>query len=202
MFHLFLKGGIMMYPLLACSLWAVYMIIQKILLLKYNPILTPSLLEKVQNKVLASGKAQTIQELQVSNDVGVQFIANVIAASSLPLEEVQDRMGILAGPVILKMESNMNMLSALITVAPMIGLLGTVLGLIDIFRGLAMAAAGDPTVMYSGISIALVNTVTGLLVAIPCAFFFQYLSHKLEVAIADMEVQINGFLDFCQAQKR
>lgn len=202
MFNLLLKGGPMMYPLLAASIWAVYVIIQKFLFLNYNPILTPSLIEKIKEKIRIEGKVKTIQDLRINQEESVQFIANVVEISDLPVEEVQDRMKVISAPVILKIDRNMNMLSALITVAPMIGLLGTVIGLMDIFKGLSNAASGDPTLMYSGISVALINTVAGLAIAIPAAFFYQFLSHKIEVTIANMEVHMNSFLDFCQTQRK
>lgn len=202
MFHLLLEGGPMMFPLLAVSVWAVYMIFQKFLFLRFNPILTPSLIEKIKEKIKVEGKLKTIEDLRVSKEESIQFIANVIAISDLPVEEVQERMKVIAEPVILKIDNNMNMLSALITIAPMMGLLGTVIGLIDIFKGLSAAASGDPSVMYVGISVALINTVAGLAIAIPCGFFFQYFTHKIEVTVANMEVQMNTFLDFCQSQQR
>ena len=93
----------------------------------------------------------------------------------------------------------MNILSSIITVAPILGLLGTVLGLMDIFNVISGGSIGDAQALSSGIATALITTVTGLLIAVPLIFFNQFFNQKIEHFILDLERMSYEMIQFCQS---
>ncbi len=198
MLQLFIQGGVMMYPLLLCSVWALAIIIWKFLSLRSHALLDDRFIEKIKQTLSSKGMEQTLQEVQSANTMSGKLIATVITSTKFPREEAMDRLRAAQHRIAMVLEKNMNILHSMITIAPMIGLLGTVLGLMEIFRGIASAVTGDPSVMYAGISIALINTVTGLAVAIPCAFFYQYFSQRIDTVVTDIEDNMMELLDFCR----
>ncbi len=94
-----------------------------------------------------------------------------------------------------KLEKNMWMLGIAANVTPLAGLLGTVTGMIGAFTAMSVHGAGDPTVLASGISQALITTASGLTVAIPALIFYNYYQKKIEKAMLDMEKNVVEFIN-------
>ena len=95
----------------------------------------------------------------------------------------------------------MPILSSIITAAPILGLTGTVLGLMDIFNVISGGAIGDTQALSSGIATALITTVSGLIIAIPFIFFYQYLSQKIEFYVIELERMSYEMLSFVVQMK-
>lgn len=94
-----------------------------------------------------------------------------------------------------KLERHMWILAITASVTPLAGLLGTVTGMIGAFTAMAKYGAGDPTVLASGISQALITTASGLMVAIPALIFYNYYQKKIEKAMLDMEKNVVEFIN-------
>lgn len=94
-----------------------------------------------------------------------------------------------------KLEKNMWLLAVVANVTPLAGLLGTVTGMIGAFSSMARHGAGDPTLLASGISQALVTTASGLAVAIPALVFYNFYQKKVEKAMIDMEKNVVEFIN-------
>jgi biopolymer transport protein ExbB len=92
----------------------------------------------------------------------------------------------------------MNLLATIVTAAPMLGLLGTILGLMDIFNVISGASIPDPALLSGGISQALITTVTGLLISIPLMFFSQWLRYRIDVFIIRLESLMHDTIVFCK----
>ena len=84
-------------------------------------------------------------------------------------------------------------LSTIATVAPLLGLLGTILGMITAFESIARAGTGDPQVVASGISVALLTTAGGLIIAIPSLIFHRYLASRAEAIVERGELYFHAF---------
>ncbi len=202
MLHFFLEGGPMMFPLLLCSIAALYVIFWKAWALLRCGLVSPVYYERIQNLLLTQGRDKTIQDLRAGHAPGDVLVATVLSTIELPREEVQEHVQAAQHQVMVDLEKGLGFLHSLISIAPMIGLLGTVLGLMDIFRSIAGAATGDVTGMYAGISVALINTVSGLAVAIPCAFFYQFFSQRVDQLTAKISTQLMALLAFCRQHAR
>lgn len=94
-----------------------------------------------------------------------------------------------------KLEKNMWILGLAANVTPLAGLLGTVTGMIGAFNSMAIHGAGDPSVLASGISEALVTTASGLIVSIPALVFYNFYQKKIEKAMVDMEKNVVEFIN-------
>ena len=93
------------------------------------------------------------------------------------------------------LEKNLNWLGICATVSPLIGLLGTVTGMISVFRVLALEGPGNPFALAAGISEALVTTATGLIIAIPSLLFYHFFTGRAETFISEMEHQSLQLVD-------
>ncbi len=197
---LFLEGGPMMIPLALCSIWALYIVIWKTLTLWKLPMSKALFWEKLQNQLLNYGKDRVLTDLSDQNDVSSMLAKSILSASDYSEQEAKEQLHATLNQISVRLEKGLHILQGLISIAPMIGLLGTVLGLMTIFKGLSAAMSGDVSGMYAGISVALINTVSGLAIAIPAAFFYQHFSNKLTILMADIEAQSVAFLNFCRNQ--
>ncbi len=186
--ELFVKGGLAMYPLLLCSLIGVYIIVQKFIYLMFNNVDKDLLNEKIKH-ALKNNFNDAINELSQENNVLARVITDSIKiASDDQFENIEDSVKISLLKEIPKLEKNMTILSSLITISPILGLLGTILGLMQIFNVISGGPVlNNPSLLAAGIAQALITTVTGLTIAIPFIFFHQYLNQKIEEYIISTE---------------
>jgi biopolymer transport protein ExbB len=198
MWDLFIKGGPIMYLLLLCSFGGLYISVQKFLFFKVNKVSQALVIEKVKAQLITIGKEQTIRDLLSHRNASLKLLANAVRISHLPKDDLQDGLKQSAFQEIPKLEKNMNILSSIITVAPILGLLGTVLGLMDIFNVISGGGLGDSSALSVGIAEALITTVSGLGIAVPFIFSHQYLSHAIEIFIIDNDRMVTDVLQFCK----
>ena len=92
----------------------------------------------------------------------------------------------------------MPILTSIISVAPILGLTGTVLGLMDIFNVISGGGLGDPELLSSGIAEALITTVTGLIIVVPCIFANQFLTQQIDQTILTIQTVAKDTISFCQ----
>ncbi|MFC1751926.1 MotA/TolQ/ExbB proton channel family protein [Thermoproteota archaeon] len=199
MWELMIKGGPVMYFLFICSVAGLYIIIQKVLYLKLNTVPNEYIIDKIKTNLITIGRDQTLKELRSERRLMLRVLATALKFSTHSNEEIKDGIKEITYLEIPKLERNMNILSSIITVAPILGLLGTVLGLMNIFNVISGGNIGDAAALSSGIAQALITTVTGLTIAIPFIFLYQYLTHKIDVFILDMERLMNDVLHFCNS---
>ncbi len=198
MLELFFKGGPVMYGLLALSFFGVFIIVYKILFLTFNQTNPQHLLDKLKHQLLTQGKAATIADLKQDSKLMVRVLASAIQASDLPRDEIQDEIKNQTLSELPKLDRHMNLLSTIVTAAPMLGLLGTILGLMDIFNVISGTSMPDPSMLSGGISEALITTVTGLLISIPLMFFLQWLRYRIDVFFIRLESLMHDLIVFCK----
>lgn len=198
MWELFQKGGPVMYPLLACSITGLYIIIQKVLFLNLNDVNHESSTETIKDQLLTYGKDETMRVLRSKRKAPLRVAASAIKISSLPAEEWDSAMNQAASVEIQKMEKNMSILSALITICPMLGLLGTMLGFINIFHVIGGGGIGSTAALSIGISEKLITTASALTLTIPFIAAYHYLSYKIDVLTSKAEFIMNDIAQFCR----
>ncbi|MDA3927050.1 MAG: MotA/TolQ/ExbB proton channel family protein [Kiritimatiellae bacterium] len=192
-FDLLERGGPVMWPILACSLMGVTVAFERLFAFwNYNTAnmyfkkRTLKLLEQIKegqfNEALeSSSKLQSpvsciITEALQNSDTG--FCETLQSASQRELN---------------KLKRGFSVLDTVITVAPMLGILGTVTGIIGTFNALNTSAMGNPTAATAGIGEALITTATGLVVAIICIFPFNYLTSQLTRCATELEQIMHKF---------
>ncbi len=184
---LFIQGGFVMWPILILVIWAVATIIWRIIALRYAKINVHNLLEKII-PLIEENRIEDAKEICAKTRGPV---ANVLHTGLLKVDEgIEAVEKAMEGAGILEMsflEKGLVALATTINLAPMLGFLGTVVGMIQAFQAIAAAGEVEPTIVASGISVALITTASGLAVAIPVQLFNNLFVSMIDGMIIDME---------------
>lgn len=182
-----MSGGVVMVPLAACSILALAVIFNRAWFLRRSAVISPEIVEQVHHWI-EQGVPQEALTLcrRVNSPMSAVLMAGIRASGEDPAAmrtAVEDAGRQQAAAL----ERHMTWLGICATIAPLIGLLGTVTGMIDVFQVLALSGPGDPYALASGISEALVTTAAGLIVAIPALLFYHYFSGRIDMLVSEME---------------
>ncbi|KPJ99771.1 MAG: flagellar motor protein MotA [Desulfobacterales bacterium SG8_35] len=185
MIDLFFRGGPVMYPLLACSILVLTVIIERLLFwISVDLNRDMKLIEDVL-ELCRQGDWEAVRtKVSGSKD----FIIRVIVSGILHREfSMTKAMEASAAEEIRNMRRYMGVLDTMITVAPLLGIFGTVIGIIASFEALGTAGIDQPQVVTAGIAQALITTATGLGIAILSVFPYNYFNSKVEKAVLNIE---------------
>jgi biopolymer transport protein ExbB len=185
MFELIQKGGPVMYPLLACSVCVLTIIIERalfwiILNRRHNSRLINEVLENCREGDWELVKKKTIG----SKDYAIRVLVSGIVHRKFSMTKAME---VAAIQEIVKMRRGIGVLDTMITVAPLLGILGTVIGIILSFEMLATEGIDNPQAVTGGIAQALITTAAGLSIAILAVIPFNYFNVKVEQAVQTME---------------
>ena len=185
MLEIFLEGGMIMYPLLACSLCVLTIIIERtifwvILNRRHNRQLISEVLESCQQGDWELVRNKTIG----SKDYTIRVLVSGIVHRKFSMTKAMEVAAIHQTE---KMRRGMGILDTMITVAPLLGILGTVVGIILSFDMLATDGISNPQAVTGGIAQALITTAAGLSIAISAVIPFNYFNVKVEQAVQSME---------------
>ena len=185
MIHIFIKGGPVMYPLLACSLIALTVIIERTLFwiregMRGNQPLVDRILELCQKGDWAAVKG----EVQGSKDFIIRILISGILHRKFSMIKAMESA---AAEEIKRMRRYMNILDTMITVAPLLGIFGTVVGIITSFELLGSSGIEHPQAVTAGIAQALITTAAGLGIAILSVFPYNYFNSRVENAALTIE---------------
>ncbi len=194
----FAKGGIFMWPLLACSIVSLTTIILRTLALRERYVL-PLVIESEMERLVPGTSPERLARIVHHDPSSLARIVRVALAHlrwprSENVEAVQTR----ARYEMVRLERGLVVLEVIIGIAPLIGLIGTVSGLVHVFASLGLSAgAADAKRIALGISEALNCTVFGLGIAVPSMVAFVYFSKKVEVLSVEMESLVTDLLSKC-----
>ena len=181
------RGGFWMYPLAICSLVALAVILYKLHEFWKASSISEDLMLKVEAKLAAGERDAALSLCDQSGGP----LATVIGAGLLakePRRETVRQAGQEAGVrAVGSLEGYLPALSTVANVAPLLGFLGTVTGMIKAFAAVAAEGLGDPTTVAAGISEALITTATGLIIAIPCFAAYNYFVSRVNRFALQME---------------
>lgn len=186
------KGGILMYFILLMSILGVYVIIERMLYFKSNEntdmnSLRVILRQAIEKNDIKSGITSLGNKKSSTAKVMKEVLIYWYKTRSTNTETLEEKAREVALSQVPKLERNMWLLAVVAYTTPLLGLLGTVIGMIEVFNKVSQAGTGDPTVLASGISKALFTTAGGLFVAIPALIFYNYFNKKIDLQINDME---------------
>ena len=182
-----MSGGLVMYPIILCSILAMAIIVERLWALRVNKISPRNLISQVWGWV-KNGKldGKKVKELRDSSPLGRVLATGLINAKhgrDIMKEAIVDT----ATHEIHEMGRFLNLLGSIAAVAPLLGLLGTVIGMIKVFNAIVLEGAGNAAVLAGGISEALYTTAAGLVVAIPALFFHRFFSRRIDEIAVLME---------------
>lgn len=202
MFEIIKAGGWLMVPILLCSLVAFAICLERFIGLKKSKIIPDNLFKEVTERLKTKGfEANHLAALAESSPLGSVFSAGLAAKDKTRLG-MQRAMEHAGSVQIHKSSQFLNLLGSVAAISPLLGLLGTVIGMIDVFSVIMEQGASQTDMLAGGISTALITTAAGLTVAIPALFMHRYFTRKLDDIAVEMEQQSVQFLDFFQANKK
>lgn len=191
MLELFERGGFMMYPLLLASLIAVAFVIERTISLRKKKILIPEIISVVNNFT-------TLKDIDLASTICEKYsgpLSNIIRIGlnnyTLERTEIRELLEEQGRQEIRKLEKGLVVLETIAAIAPLMGLLGTVLGMIQVFAVIKEQGIGQTAALSGGISEALLTTVTGLFIGIPVLIAFNYFTSKAESLVLDIEKYAN-----------
>ena len=192
MWELVKAGGWLMIPLVICSIFTVAITIERFIRLKKSMVLPSSLYMKANSSV-----KDVVQHMEQSKDLQQSTLGRVLTAGYASKNQSEQyaraQMEVTASQEIGYLEKNINFLGTLSAVAPLLGLLGTVIGIIEAFLMIDIGTNSDPVLMMPGISKALITTAAGMLIAVPALFAHRYFQRLVQEYVAELEQQSTLF---------
>jgi biopolymer transport protein ExbB len=187
MFEIVTAGGIVMVPIILCSILAVAITLERLWTLREQSVVPTELTDKVwqwvENQALSDKQVAALQQHSPLGRVLAAGLANRHRDRAVMLEAIDD-----AGRhVTHDLERFLTTLGTIAAISPLLGLLGTVTGMIRTFKAITVAGVGNPAAMAGGISEALFTTAAGLLVAIPALVAYRYLRGRVDGLVIQME---------------
>ena len=202
MFSIIQAAGWPIWPLVACSIVALALIIERFSSLKTPKVAPPKLLgEAMIVSRTAVPPPDVVSKLEKNSLLGEVLASGLRALSANPRISEADLRSTLEGAgrqAAHQLERYLAALATIASAAPLLGLLGTVIGMIEIFGsqtgGASNASAGNPAQLAQGISMALYNTAFGLMVAIPALIFWRYFRARVDGYLLTMELAAERFV--------
>jgi biopolymer transport protein ExbB len=188
-------GGWVMVPLVLLAIVATAIIIERFWSLRRKEVLPPGLGEEVRE--WARGRQLDpahIDVLRRNSPLG-ELLAAALDVRYRPRELIKERVEDVGRHVMHELERFMNALGSIASVGPLLGLLGTVIGMIEMFLKILTTGVGDVNQLAGGIGKALICTATGLCVAIPALLFHRYFRGRIAAYVIEMEKQAIALLD-------
>lgn len=187
MFELIIKGGVLIVPIILCSIVAMAIVFERLIALKTSKIIPKHLVAKVW-KLYKSKKLDSTQIKQIRDE---SPLGRILAAGLVNMnhsrEVMKESIEETGRQVVHKLEKFLNALGTIAAITPLLGLLGTVIGMIKVFTAIMVHGVGNPGVLAGGISEALITTAAGLSVAIPTLMFYRYFRGKVDALVIQME---------------
>src|SRR6187401_1696399 len=195
MWEIVRAGGPFMWPIIICSVVLVGIVLERLWTLQRKRVLPQELIKKVSELAERNQVSpKVIEALEKNSALGRVFaaaLANRHRGRDIMMERVED----VGRHVTHELERFVNSVGTIASISPLLGLLGTVTGIIRAFNAVMLGGMGDPRMLAGGISEALVTTAGGLAVAIPSFIAYRYLRGKVERIVIEMEKIAVTFAD-------
>ena len=188
-------GGPFMWPLLACSVLIITISIERSWFLQ-NRLVSPKglpnqIINLVKNDMMSSKQAHEISSL---SSLGFLLI-NCLKYKDLKRDNLESKIEEKAIEVKYSLERYLSVLGTVATISPLLGLLGTVVGMITAFTGLTENIGANPDLLAAGISQALITTAFGLFIAVPGLVLHKYFEQKVNYLLINLQKEVSGFID-------
>jgi biopolymer transport protein ExbB len=193
-------AGWPIWPLIACSIVALALIFERFISLKTAKIAPPKLLDEALTVSVASVPApDVVTQLEQNSALGEILASGFRALNSNPRcseEDLRATMESVGRSVAHRLEKYLSALATIASAAPLLGLLGTVIGMIEIFgsQSSGTSSGANPAQLAHGISVALYNTAFGLIVAIPSLIFWRYFRARVDEYLLTLELASERFV--------
>ena len=195
------EGGWLMWPIILCSVVAMAIIVERFWALRSSYIIPKHLVAQVwgwvKNNQMDAGK---LKEMKAGSPLGKVLAAGLVNTKhgrDIMKESIEE----VASHEVHEMERYMSVLGSIAAISPLLGLLGTVFGMIKVFTAIVLQGTGNAAVLAGGISEALLTTAAGLCVAIPSLFFHRFLTRRIEEISVFMEQEAIKLVDVIHGER-
>jgi len=196
---LLLKGGIIMIPIFLLSLISVYIFTERYLLIKkISTSLDGNLMSQINQYLKAKDIQGALDYCNTCNTTTSMIIERGILRLGKPLPEIESSMTHVAGLIVNNLEKNINILSAIATIAPMLGFLGTIFGMIKAFHNISLANNISIGLIAGGIYEKMISSAAGIIVGVIAYILLTILNSMIDRKILNIEKVCLTFLDALQ----
>jgi biopolymer transport protein ExbB len=201
-FELIRSGGWLMWPIVVCSILALAIIVERCWSLRRSVVAPRDLMSEIQGMTLGDRLTnEQINSVRETSALG-QILAAGLSRQTQQAFLVKDAIEEAGGHVVHELERYLNALGTIAATTPLLGLLGTVIGMIKVFSAITAVGVGDPQVLAGGISEALITTAAGLSVGIPSLMFHRYFLGKVNELTVAMEQDALRFMEVLQSGRK
>ena len=195
MLEIIIAGGWLMVPIISCSILALTIIAERLWALRRSQVVPDGVGEQVEDWASRHElDRRHIEQLRSGSSLG-RVLAAALVNRHRPRELIKEAVEDTGRHVIYRLERFLNTLGTIAGISPLLGLLGTVIGMIKVFSSILEHGVGNANVLAGGISEALITTAAGLTVAIPSFFFYRYFKGRVEEYVVSMEEQAINLIE-------
>lgn len=201
MLELVKAGGWLMVPIILCSIVTVAICLERLWTLNRSKLAPSNLLAEIWSNIQAGRlNGDAIKNLRRESALGL-ILAAGLSNSHAGRDVMKESIAEAASYVIHDMERYLNTLGTVASVTPLLGLLGTVIGMIKVFSDIMIHGAGNAALLAGGISEALLTTGAGLTVAIPALIMHRYFQRKIDTVVVTMEQEATKLVDALHSER-
>jgi len=193
--EVFEKGGVLMYPIFICSLIAITIFFERMFYLKGIKTKSKRFVLRLNNLIKKGSINLAISACRKSPTPISQIMLAGLMKYGQSRKEIKEAIEDSANQEIPLLEKRLSTLATIGNITPLLGLLGTVFGMIKAFNVIAVMGVGKPEALAGGISEALLTTAFGLSIAIPTIVIYNYLSNRVDKIVREMEMSCVDLLD-------
>ncbi|EGV52142.1 biopolymer transporter ExbB [Candidatus Endoriftia persephone str. Guaymas] len=201
MFEFVKAGGWLMLPIITCSVVASAIVLERFWSLQRKRVMPEFLMQQIlrlhRDKKLDKADLKTLRESSPLGRILAAGLLNHRHSKEVMKESIEE----VGRQVVLELERYLNTLGTIASITPLLGLLGTVIGMIKVFGAIVTAGVGNPGILAGGISEALITTATGLSVAIPSLMFHRYFMGLVEKLVVAMEEQALKLIEVIHGER-
>lgn len=202
MFDLIVSGGWVMFPILLCSIIALTIIGERLWFLQPSKIAPPNLAMQVSNLYKQNALTpESLDKLRYNSPLG-RILATALSNIEYQRDLMKESIEECGRQVALELERYLNTLGTIAAITPLLGLLGTVLGMIKVFAVITTAGVGNAELLAGGISEALLTTAAGLTVAIPSLMFHRFFRGRVNELLVQMEEQAIYLIEVLHGERK
>ncbi len=194
--ELVLAGGWLMIPLAILGAISIYIFVERYMAIRKASKFDINFMNRVKEYIYDGKISAAVQLCQATDTPVARMIEKGISRIGRPISDVQSSIENVANLEVSRLESGLPFLATIAGGAPMLGFLGTVLGMVQAFMNMASSGGSvDLSILSSGMYTAMITTVAGLIVGIPAYFGYNYLVARIEKLVFQMEANTIAFMD-------
>ncbi len=192
----FLKGGLLMWPILLCSIITIGIVIERYFVLRQASVNVPRFMIQIRELMKKGDIVEAINYCSEYNSPIANIIRRGLSKYNFGMERIKESIEIAGKQEIYKLEKGLSVLATISGVAPLLGFLGTVTGMISAFMRIeSLGGNASPSDLAGGIWEALLTTAFGLSVGIIAYLFYNYFVTRINKLISEMEITSTDFID-------